>query len=442
MVASVRKRLPKFSWQSIIFLVSLGLWAATGMLVYLENFTPEMKVLNITNSQRQTSRPYLWNKNIVVVGHITEIYGPVQALINYFKKNVNEFTSILHPFSYTSISESENNLFIRGKSEKIIRQKNIKSSEVISFLQHFLLTFCFLLRRNKRKIDIYVGADNLSAFVGILLKKIHITDEVVFYIIDYTPKRFENRYMNFLYHSLTIFCVRNCDYTWNISKRIADLLAGKTSVSKQRNFVVPVGIELEKIQHAPENEVRRNLLIFAGHLTRQKGIELVIEAMKDIVKEVPEAKLEIVGVGPYEHELKAITERNFLNDHIKFMGYLDHNLLLRYLPTCGIALATYPADPDSITYYADPTKPKEYLACGLPVVITNVSWIANIINSVPMGISINYNTVELKNAIVKLMKDDVFYEACRRNALKFIFDLSWDTIYNNAFSRIVELRNS
>ena len=76
--------------------------------------------------------------------------------------------------------------------------------------------------------------------------------------------------------------------------------------------------------------------------------------------------------------------RSFLNEHIKFLGYLEHDDLLRHLPFCGIALASYSDDPDSITYYADPTKPKGYLACGLPVVITNVPWIAEIINNVPM----------------------------------------------------------
>lgn len=375
-----------------------------------------------------------------MVGHITEIYGPVQALVNYLKKNVSEFASILHPFSYTSISDSEYNLFIRGKSERIIQEKNIKSSEMISYLQHFLLTFYFLFR-NKRKINIYIGTDNLSAFVGILLKRVGIIDKLVFYIIDYTPKRFGNVYIDFLYRLLTVFCVRNCDYTWNISKRIADLWAGKAFVRKRCNLVVPVGIELEKIQHVPEHEIRRYLLVFAGHLTRQKGIELVVEAMKDVVKEVSQAKLEIVGVGPYEYELRNITKRSFLNEHIKFRGYLEHDDLLRYLPFCGIALATYSDDPDSITYYADPTKPKEYLACGLPVVITNVPWIAEIIKNGPMGIVINYNSRELKNAIVKLMKDDVFYRTCKRNALEFASELSWDSIYNTVFARLIEFRN-
>ena len=116
----------------------------------------------------------------------------------------------------------------------------------------------------------------------------------------------------------------------------------------------------------------------------------------------------------------------------------EYNKLMEYLPTFGIALATYVDDPYSITYYADPTKPKEYLACGLPIIITKVPWIAEEIGKEPMGIAINYNKEELITAIIKLSTDDNFYELCRENAIKFTKDLNWDTIFDEAFSKVIK----
>ena len=45
----------------------------------------------------------LRNKLIVEAGHVTEVYGPVQALRNYLLKNTDELVYINHPFSYSKM---------------------------------------------------------------------------------------------------------------------------------------------------------------------------------------------------------------------------------------------------------------------------------------------------------------------------------------------------
>jgi glycosyltransferase involved in cell wall biosynthesis len=63
-----------------------------------------------------------------------------------------------------------------------------------------------------------------------------------------------------------------------------------------RNYVVPIGIEVEEILKAFDlSKKRRNVLAFAGHLAREKGVQLVIEAMEDLVKRFPEIRLEIIS---------------------------------------------------------------------------------------------------------------------------------------------------
>jgi glycosyltransferase involved in cell wall biosynthesis len=254
---------------------------------------------------------------------------------------------------------------------------------------------------------------------------------VIFYVIDYTPKRFENKIFNTLYFLLDVFCAKNADYIWSVSKRIARIWAN-LGIEYRKSIVVPIGVELREIRKV--TDTRRNVLVFVSHLTKSKGIQLAIEAMEDITKKFPEVMLEVIGTGPFEKELKEIVKRKRLEDKVKFLGAMDHERLMQYLPTCGIALATYEPDPNSITYYADPTKPKEYLACGLPVIITRVPWIAEEIEKRPMGIAINYDKKELVNAVVKLLSDSVFYEICKRNAIDFVSELDWNKIFDEAFN--------
>jgi len=370
---------------------------------------------------------------IFIASHRTEIYGPVQALINYLKSKKKKFKYILHPLPSSKIEFSEYGEFNFKKSFIYKKIKNIKISEPFLYLQHLILNLYFLFRQ-KDKIDIYIGIDNLNAFSGIIFKWLGKINKVIYYVIDYTPKRFKNPILNYLYHKLDKFCAKHSDYVWNISKRIAKIRE-KQGISEEKNLVVPVGIELEKIKIPPLENVRRNIIVFVSHLEKSKGIQLAIEAMEIISKKYPNAVLEIIGTGPYENELKKMVKEKGLERNVKFLGAMEHDRLMKYLPTCGIALATYVNDPSSITYYADPTKPKEYLACGLPVIITKVPWIAEEIEKKPMGIAINYNKDELISAFIRLLTDDNFYKLCRENAIKFTKNLSWEKIFDEAFSK-------
>jgi len=367
---------------------------------------------------------------IAEIAHVTEIYGPVQALRNYLKKRKDDFYFIAHPLIDCSIKNSSFKLYEKGR---------LKKQEIFprKILPRYLLDISYnlwIIIKRGREIDLFIGIDNLNAICGLILKKLGYVKKVIYYVIDYTPKRFQNKIMNYLYHAIDRYCVRNCDYIWNISERIANIRR-RQGVSPDKNLVVPVGVELDKINFKKFNN-RRRFLVFVSHLDKSKGVQLAIESLEEIVKKFPDIVLEIIGTGPYEDRLKDLAKSKKIEKQIKFMGAMSHEKLLRYLPTCGIALATYLNDPNSITYYADPTKPKEYLACGLPVIITKVPWIAERIEKEPMGLAISYNKEELTNAIVKLLNDGEFYSRCRKNAIEFTSELSWDKIYDEVFKKV------
>jgi glycosyltransferase involved in cell wall biosynthesis len=165
-------------------------------------------------------------------------------------------------------------------------------------------------------------------------------------------------------------------------------------------------------------------------------VQLVLDSFARVRKRHPKAVLEIIGTGPYEAELKDQARRLGLGPAVRFLGLMDHATLFRHLPTCGVALATYTEDEDNIAYYADPTKPKEYLACGLPLVITKVPWTWEKVADPrePMGVAIRYGRDELVAAVDKLLGDEAFYGRCRRNALAWTRTLGWDAIFERAFA--------
>jgi glycosyltransferase involved in cell wall biosynthesis len=278
-----------------------------------------------------------------------------------------------------------------------------------------------------------VGIDNLNAAAGILLRTLGRVDKVTYYVIDYTPRRFANFFLNALYHGVDRFCARKADVVWNLSERMREVRAGQ-GVEPRKNQLVPVGVALQEILRRKPRAGARFRLLYMGALQENKGVQLLIQAMPGILAKVPKARLDVIGFGPYEGALKGLASQSPARGAISFPGGLSHQELFARMASYGVALAPYVEEPDSYSYWCDPTKPKEYLACGLPLVITRVPWLWKLVDepSRPMGVAVDYDPAALAAACVRLMTDQAFYARCRRNALAFGRTLEWDGIFDRA----------
>lgn len=88
----------------------------------------------------------------------------------------------------------------------------------------------------------------------------------------------------------------------------------KENVSVKPNFVKRRGTII------PE-EQRKNQFVFAGRLDKIKGVDILLEAWKQMGKKAPE--LIICGTGPMEFWCREFIEKNGLN-HVKMKGFLPN----------------------------------------------------------------------------------------------------------------------
>jgi glycosyltransferase involved in cell wall biosynthesis len=276
--------------------------------------------------------------------------------------------------------------------------------------------------------------DCLNASAGILLKRLGRVEKVAYYVIDYTTRRFGNPLLNWIYQGFDRFAVRGSDVVWNLSERMR-AVRRQQGLADDKNLLVPVGVELEAVKHAPRSQVKRRRLLYMGALQQGKGIELLIEAFPEIRRRAPGAELHIIGYGPFEAEARRLASLSPAKKAIFLPGGMGHAELFKKVPFYGVAFAPYLDAPGSYTWWCDPTKPKEYLACGLPLIITKVPWIWERVADKrrPMGLAIDYDRKQLVEAASRLLGDAAFYWRCRKNALDFAKELSWDGIYDKAF---------
>lgn len=124
-----------------------------------------------------------------------------------------------------------------------------------------------------------------------------------------------------------------------------------------------------------------------------KGQSYLIQAMKEVVSEYPEARLLIVGRGEMEHRLKQQVRQLGLEKHIKFLGFRkDVPDLLKLMDIFVLS---------SITE-GFPLSLVEAMATGLPVVATDVGGIREVYE---LGADIRLTKTEDSHSSAQAIKE-------------------------------------
>ncbi|MEI6532797.1 MAG: glycosyltransferase [Candidatus Roizmanbacteria bacterium] len=378
------------------------------------------------------------NKHIVISTHYL-VYGASQALLDYLNnKKIYIITYVQHP------------LFINGNSSTVTSYvKGVKTSSKkwFYFSNLSILKFALEIMSNiitglfMKKSNVFFGFDSLNAFSGIILRFLKKTNFVVYYTIDYVPERFSNSLLNNIYHLFDKFCITYADEVWNVSPRISEGREQKrglklTKYPNQRT--VPIGIWFDKIKRLPFEKISPHKLFFIGNIQEGSGLQYVIKAIPDILKEIPDFFFLIVGGGDYLPNIQKLVKELRLAKYIKFTGWIiDRNRLDTIMADSALAVALYDKQSNNYTYYADPTKPKDYLSAGLPIIMNDLPHYAYDLEKNKCAIIIESDPVQISNAIIKLLSNSILLQKYRKNALNYIKKYDWNIIFDKEVSRIL-----
>ena len=377
----------------------------------------------------------LEEKKLIVVTH-QMVYGAPQALKDYLiQKNTQELVFIGLPFH-----EQRMVFFEIYKKKKKIFSKIFSRKFSYGFLDYILdfLTVFYLILKQNHKYDFFFGVDGLNCLVGLFLKKMKKVNHVVFYSIDFVPIRFKNIILNYMFHTIEKICVNKSDLVWNVSPRIAEGREQFLQIPNDpaRQIVVPIGVWNKNIIKRDFKDVKRHQLLFVGHLIEKQGVQLVLDAIPEIIEKIPDFKFVIAGGGQYEKILRKKAIDLHIEKYVKSMGWIrDRSTLDSMMSESACAIAIYKPEKEKLynfTYYSDPTKLKDYLGAGLPIILTDVSYNALEIQEEKCGIIVDYETKSVAETIVKLMGDLKKLQEYRKNAISMANRYEWSNIFDKA----------
>jgi glycosyltransferase involved in cell wall biosynthesis len=114
------------------------------------------------------------------------------------------------------------------------------------------------------------------------------------------------------------------------------------------------------------------VLISVGRLISGKEFEFLIDGFNEAIKEVQNLKLIIIGDGVLKSKLEKKVAKLGIQDKVIFAGRINHKELLKHYSTTDIflLLSSYENFSNAVL---------EAMSCGLPIVVTNVGGIPEVV---------------------------------------------------------------
>lgn len=226
------------------------------------------------------------------------------------------------------------------------------------------------------------------------------------------------------------FVVGKADLVITPSKYFRELVS-RWIKHPERVYAIYNGIKLENNQgQAVDYLNKEKIIISAGRLVPWKGFEILIELMSDL----PDWKLVIVGDGPEYQNLKFKIENLKLKGRVRLTGGIPREELLNYLQKVRIfALNT--------SFESFSFQVVEAMNAGVPVITTNIGNLAEIIENSKEGILVEPNNkFQILSAIEKIDQDKNLREMIIQNAKQKARQFSIENTINNLEKLLKNLR--
>ncbi|MFW6022237.1 MAG: glycosyltransferase family 4 protein [Halanaerobiaceae bacterium] len=187
----------------------------------------------------------------------------------------------------------------------------------------------------------------------------------------------------------------------------------------EENYFINYKAEYRK-KYASPNE---KMVFYVGRLVREKGIQVLIQSIPQILSQNPSTKFVIAGKGPHLDSLRSQSEFLGVADRIYFTGFIsdeERNILYQ-----AADLAVFPSlyEPFGIVAL-------EAMITRTPVVVSNVGGLAEFVRDGENGLTVNPNdSHQLAEKITYLLANkERAKEMADRGYRMVRKDFTWDEI--------------
>ena len=152
----------------------------------------------------------------------------------------------------------------------------------------------------------------------------------------------------------------------------------------------------------------RFTMVYVGGIQWVRGIQTVLDAIPEIIKNIPHFLFLIVGDGYAAEHLKERVIKEKLQDYVLWTGWIEHEKIYDYIVASQIGVI-----PHLVTDHTNTTVPNklfDLMALGLPIIASDAVPIKRILNEENCGISFRGgDAIDLAQAVIKLYHSNFDY---------------------------------
>lgn len=150
-------------------------------------------------------------------------------------------------------------------------------------------------------------------------------------------------------------------------------------------------------------------LLYAGGITRHRGLQYVISGMKYLTDLKKPVRLWVLGTGSYLNELKQLAKEENIEDQVVFAGWKNYKEMQDYFGRADICLI--PHNKSDHTNSTIPHKLFQYMYVGKPLVASNCDPIERIIKETNSGLIYRFDDpLEFAKKVKKIVNDKTLFK--------------------------------
>jgi len=183
------------------------------------------------------------------------------------------------------------------------------------------------------------------------------------------------------------FCVsKSAEKSWFGD---SEILSPQNVNRRRKHFTIYNAVDVSAITHAVGSanldRLRMNLGLdgcpvvgIVGRLRKEKGHSILLDAMTEVVRDVPHAKLLIIGDGPERKQLETKAETLGISDHILWLGAKEPAETLQLYSIMAVVVIPSLFEGFGLTA-------AEAMAAGRPVVASDVDGLSEVVENGQTG---------------------------------------------------------
>ncbi|MCB0875468.1 MAG: glycosyltransferase family 4 protein [Solirubrobacterales bacterium] len=222
-------------------------------------------------------------------------------------------------------------------------------------------------------------------------------------------------------------------------EQISDIFA----VPEARIAVIPNGIDPGDLPLGEESELAdlraefaapdEKLVLLIGRLVYEKGFQIALEAMPELIERVPGTRFLVAGSGTHENELKKQATELGLMEHGTFLGWIGDDVLHLLYRIADVCVVPSIYEPFGLVAL-------EAMASGCPCIVADTGGLREVVPHGEVGLRFRTRDPEALGGMVeRVLTDAELRESLVAEASEHVLRFDWSDVARRTLAVYDEL---